>query len=305
MPCAGIRNNQSTRTRAVQSICRSRHNLNCRMAVAGASRSQGCGHRHGGLQRIVDQRLELGCEVGQQEVQHDQPHAQRNGKADRKDIELGGGAREDAQCKVGHQQDGDQRQGQLQPHGKHGRSVAGELEKPCRGDRLGADRQGLEAVDQHAEQQQVAIDRQKHQHRQQVEKACKHQGLPGALRVEKRCEAQTDLQADNFAGGFHRGKRHAHDKADGDADEKLLHQDEQALPRTQPDIGQRRQGGGNDQGEENAEADFDRGGDGAVAKHRRHHDQAENAGERPDETDQPGVELGIGDADHAEAASRR
>ncbi len=144
----------------------------------------------------------------------------------------------------------------------------------------------------------MRIDREEQQRGQEIEELGNHESLAGALRIEKRRKPQTHLQADDFARRLHCGEHDAHDEAHRHADEQLLDQDEQTIPGAQSDIGHGRQRGRDDQSDEHAQAYLDAPWHGTVTEYRRHHDQAQDTGEGPDETDQPGIELGVGEAEH-------
>ncbi len=78
----------------------------------------------------------------------------------------------------------------------------------------GADRQGVKALRQGAEQHQVAVDREVGQHAEDHEHLAEHRGLRAALRIDQGCEAQSHGQRDRLAGEDQRLERQLHHHAD-------------------------------------------------------------------------------------------
>jgi hypothetical protein len=69
----------------------------------------------------------------------------------------------------------------------------------------------------------MAVEHQKQQHRHVAEVAAHGAGLGVGAGVEEAGKVQAHLQADDFAGHFHRRKHDAHRQTDGHPDGNLLH----------------------------------------------------------------------------------
>ena len=110
-------------------------------------------------------------------MQHEESAQQGDGEADSEQIELRRRARDDAERQVDDDQRDDRRQGDQQAGLEDPRAPQhhGQQEIPV--DVRGADRQGLKALRQRAEQHQMAIDREVREDADDHEQLAEHRGL--------------------------------------------------------------------------------------------------------------------------------
>ncbi|MNE61636.1 hypothetical protein D3C80_1568630 [compost metagenome] len=129
---------------------------------------------------------------------------------------------EQAERHVQRQQQANQRQRQHHAVDENQRTGLGQCQKTVAVERLGLDRQGMEAVDQQGNQPQMAVKTEEQQHCQQVEQPRQHRGVRPAAGVKEGGERQTHLHADHFAGQAYCREGELHGQPQRHADQDLL-----------------------------------------------------------------------------------
>ena len=166
-------------------------------------------------------------------------------------------------------------------------------------------RHGDETVDQRRDDQQVAVDRDEHEHQRHGEEAADDRRLLGVDRVDERGEREPHLQPDHVAGEADRRERDVHGEPQCGADHHLLDDEQHALGGERRDRLRGRQRRRDQQRQQECEPDAHPPRHAAVREQRCGGEQRKDAEERVEEPREPGIELGGGDADHRTGGAGR
>jgi len=131
-----------------------------------------------GVEAIADQTFQRHGHSRESQCDDNQADADGDREADTEQVELGGGAAEDAECKVGNEQCRNHGERQLQPCTENVFAPGDDPDEVDSGFRAQRDRDGHEAFGDGHDQDQMAVHAQEEQHGEYHEQLCNCRGLP-------------------------------------------------------------------------------------------------------------------------------
>jgi hypothetical protein len=210
-------------------------------------------------------------------------------EAEHEHVQLGKDPGENAEHHVGEEQEGEHRRAELDAEHEHVAAQAHERCHRARGEVQRPGRQQLVGLDDHPEEEVVAVQGQEGEQGEDVDELAHQRELLGGLRVEDVGRGEPHLVADDRAAEAHRGEHQLRDQADERAEQHLVdHQEakggegEVHLRGVRGHEREQHQGGGHGQ----AELHPHRGGHPGKGRNGGHQ------GDDPGQAEEEGLELG-------------